>query len=661
MASVFADDPAARDFSTNALSLSWLLNDAPAPIPRPDQLNHSYVFTSELSNTPATRALYSQCAAEARKMDVDPEEFMRKGLDHCPLEATAERLGGVPGCMRGAKHKTLNTFHQVLGSYAFGSLYEFDEAGDIHQELEEPVTRKFICHLETQAKAKVARYKSGAVLFNTMQFEGNPYLGEPELVNRLYLFDGFPNASVNGGIFPKLLVRAVVRQKRSCPFCAANLVVCECPDAYRQEFLPALSQPAPNIASMIGSCADALSDVTLHSRVHMEAPGTVPFPVTVECFTKLGVSKSKNSVMEFARREYERYFSFHKHAIASPLTSSGMLVASPSADSLEADETADDSRAASMERVAGESFRMMIEEPLQFFSALRISNGKPPKGRNPALVGPCLPQNPFGTVGGPVEREASEASEAALGGGEGEEEEEEALFLDVSTEPALEGLGAADFAAVFAEQLAQEIDRDLMDLLDPSDESTNLSELSRQISETVEMSAAAQAAEFSALKPGSASPLGGTSSTSKSSGTLSIDVTDRERPAASPTSGSPRSGSRSGSGSPSAPSSSNKDCPHCAKPFKRPADLRRHVFSMHTADAPRAFVCATCGDTFKQKWHLNSHVQGIHSGKKPFGCPMCEFPFARKSDLNKHIRVVHQKGKKGEVQIAASQEFACST
>ena len=48
---------------------------------------------------------------------------------------------------------------------------------------------------------------------------------------------------------------------------------------------------------------------------------------------------------------------------------------------------------------------------------------------------------------------------------------------------------------------------------------------------------------------------------------------------------------------------------------------------------------------FTQKGHLNSHIAGVHKGKKLFECKICDAKFARRDSLNKHFDSVHEDKK----------------
>lgn len=57
----------------------------------------------------------------------------------------------------------------------------------------------------------------------------------------------------------------------------------------------------------------------------------------------------------------------------------------------------------------------------------------------------------------------------------------------------------------------------------------------------------------------------------------------------------------------------------------------------------RPHACSTCGSTFTQKIHLETHIKNVHELIKPYHCSFCDYNTANKGSLDKHIRTVHHK------------------
>ncbi|XP_037076271.1 zinc finger protein 135-like [Pollicipes pollicipes] len=77
-------------------------------------------------------------------------------------------------------------------------------------------------------------------------------------------------------------------------------------------------------------------------------------------------------------------------------------------------------------------------------------------------------------------------------------------------------------------------------------------------------------------------------------------------------------------------------CPHCAKAFRHPLPLERHVKSQHIS--PDDHKCAACGKLFSTRYHLERHAM-IHSGRRPHQCELCGRAFVQKGDLARHLTV----------------------
>nr|XP_058133894.1 zinc finger protein 236 isoform X2 [Dasypus novemcinctus] len=76
-------------------------------------------------------------------------------------------------------------------------------------------------------------------------------------------------------------------------------------------------------------------------------------------------------------------------------------------------------------------------------------------------------------------------------------------------------------------------------------------------------------------------------------------------------------------------------CPYCAKEFKKPSDLVRHI-RIHTHEKP--FKCPQCFRAFAVKSTLTAHIK-THSGIKAFKCQYCMKSFSTSGSLKVHIRL----------------------
>ena len=84
-------------------------------------------------------------------------------------------------------------------------------------------------------------------------------------------------------------------------------------------------------------------------------------------------------------------------------------------------------------------------------------------------------------------------------------------------------------------------------------------------------------------------------------------------------------------------------CHICGKGFMNKKRLNIHMYIHNTGPS----LCVHCGETFKNKISLQSHVRGIHS-KKVFKCsePGCEMTFKNSTKLRVHVEMVHLNLKK---------------
>ena len=55
--------------------------------------------------------------------------------------------------------------------------------------------------------------------------------------------------------------------------------------------------------------------------------------------------------------------------------------------------------------------------------------------------------------------------------------------------------------------------------------------------------------------------------------------------------------------------------------------------------------CHICERTFTFKKSLDSHIEAVHGGKKPYKCNICDQCFTQSSGLNGHVERVHEEKK----------------
>ncbi|XP_071174642.1 zinc finger protein 236-like isoform X2 [Mytilus edulis] len=76
-------------------------------------------------------------------------------------------------------------------------------------------------------------------------------------------------------------------------------------------------------------------------------------------------------------------------------------------------------------------------------------------------------------------------------------------------------------------------------------------------------------------------------------------------------------------------------CTYCAKEFKKPSDLVRHI-RIHTHEKP--YKCTQCFRSFAVKSTLTAHIK-THSGIKDYKCDLCTKMFSTQGSLKVHLRM----------------------
>lgn len=72
-------------------------------------------------------------------------------------------------------------------------------------------------------------------------------------------------------------------------------------------------------------------------------------------------------------------------------------------------------------------------------------------------------------------------------------------------------------------------------------------------------------------------------------------------------------------------------CPHCAKQFVRPKDMKYHM-RIHTKDFP--YKCEVCSRGFAVRWSYDEHIKQ-HTGHR-YKCEQCDKEYVHLSALRIH-------------------------
>ena len=81
---------------------------------------------------------------------------------------------------------------------------------------------------------------------------------------------------------------------------------------------------------------------------------------------------------------------------------------------------------------------------------------------------------------------------------------------------------------------------------------------------------------------------------------------------------------------------SKNSCDSCGKSFQAKGLLQTHIDSVHRGLKP--FSCKLCDKKYTQSHSLKSHILSFHEGKKPFKCASCNQAFSQKSSLKTHMK-----------------------
>mmetsp|Transcript_21892 Transcript_21892/g.53496 ORF Transcript_21892/g.53496 Transcript_21892/m.53496 type:complete len:233 (-) Transcript_21892:165-863(-) len=89
------------------------------------------------------------------------------------------------------------------------------------------------------------------------------------------------------------------------------------------------------------------------------------------------------------------------------------------------------------------------------------------------------------------------------------------------------------------------------------------------------------------------------------------------------------------------PSLSRVSCPICGSSFKKRANLKRHVQTVHARQ--KDFKCPVCISSFSQKAHRDRHIRTVHGQEKKHSCHICGKSFTLRFSLDRHAQRFHSQ------------------
>ncbi|CAL4093600.1 unnamed protein product, partial [Meganyctiphanes norvegica] len=98
-------------------------------------------------------------------------------------------------------------------------------------------------------------------------------------------------------------------------------------------------------------------------------------------------------------------------------------------------------------------------------------------------------------------------------------------------------------------------------------------------------------------------------------------------------------------------------CNICVKDLKNKYSLMRHMRYHHSSTSgEKPFLCAICGEAFRQSNHIKRHMM-LHSGEKPFSCTLCDYRTNHLSNITIHMKSHRKQLSKENVGMEHQQLY----
>lgn len=82
-------------------------------------------------------------------------------------------------------------------------------------------------------------------------------------------------------------------------------------------------------------------------------------------------------------------------------------------------------------------------------------------------------------------------------------------------------------------------------------------------------------------------------------------------------------------------------CSMCTKTFRCRYELQQHNDGLHAADKTDR-TCPDCGKVFKKSRYMEIHRQCVHHGAQSFECKICKRAFSFKRSMERHVKAIHE-------------------